>query len=126
MPYKYLLNDYSDLFEYSDTLKASSYHFKVDWDCYRLLVAEKVYALISVHNNKPIIILKGLPEENEFMRLNCKGVTYGYHMNKQHWITIDLEDNDFSIEEILNFIKQSYSLVVAKLTKKQKEQFYLT
>jgi predicted DNA-binding protein (MmcQ/YjbR family) len=45
----------------------------------------------------------------------------GYHMNKKHWNSIVMENNlpDNQIEE---WIHDSYELVVAKLTKKDREK----
>lgn len=122
---KILIKEYPYIFEYSNTLKASHYTYKVDWEAYVMLVDDKLYALFSIHNDKPIIILKGLPEENEFLINNFKSVTPGYHMNKQHWFNIELDENEFTNEQIYNFIKQSYKLVIAKMTKKKKEELGL-
>jgi len=45
----------------------------------------------------------------------------GYHMNKKHWNSIVMENNlpDKQIEE---WIHDSYELVIAKLTKKDREK----
>lgn len=120
-----IYSNHKNIFDFSLTLKSSIFDFKLEWDAYRLMVGTKLYALISNHNGNDIIILKGLPEENEFMIKSFKSVSPGYHMNKQHWFTINLDQNEFSEEQLFNLIKQSYKLVVSKLSKKMQRELYL-
>jgi predicted DNA-binding protein (MmcQ/YjbR family) len=42
-----------------------------------------------------------------------------YHLNKKHWITVSL-DGSVSDNLLLHWIDNSYDLVAASLTKKQK------
>ena len=45
----------------------------------------------------------------------------GYHMNKKHWNSIVMENN-LPDEQIKEWIIDSYELVIAKLTKKDREK----
>ena len=45
----------------------------------------------------------------------------GYHMNKNHWNSVYIEDC-FDDELIISLIDQSFNLVVSKLNRNQKEQ----
>ena len=48
-------------------------------------------------------------------------VVPGYHMNKKHWNTVSMQDN-LSDELIKEWITDSYNLVVAGLTKRDREK----
>lgn len=43
--------------------------------------------------------------------LKRKGFLPAYHMNKEHWIGIDLNNEELKFEEILNFICLSFEIV---------------
>lgn len=43
----------------------------------------------------------------------CQGVTYGYHMNKKHWVTINVNNTALTLEEITQLV-----LLSERLTKK--------
>jgi predicted DNA-binding protein (MmcQ/YjbR family) len=50
---------------------------------------------------------------------NC--VKAGYHMNKKHWNTVEL-GGDVDDELLMELVDHSHGLVVARLTKKQREE----
>lgn len=52
------------------------------------------------------------------------GVHPGYHMNKRHWITVDL-DGSVPDGEIAQLIDQSYALVVGGLRVKERKALEL-
>ena len=62
------------------------------------------------------------PEVAVELREKYSAVTSGYHMNKTHWNTINL-DGSISDKEILIWIDHSYELIAATLPKK--EQLFL-
>lgn len=49
-----------------------------------------------------------------------EGITPGYHMNKKHWISVHF-NKDVPDRMIKELVKQSYDLVVASLSKKERE-----
>ena len=55
------------------------------------------------------------------LRARYAAVTPGYHLNKRHWNTVTL-DGSVPDEEVLELIEHSYDLVVARLTKAQRDQ----
>ena len=61
------------------------------------------------------------PEKCIELREQYSGIKPGYHMNKKHWNTIS---TDGSVPDglMFEFIKNSYNLIVAGLTKKLKEE----
>lgn len=64
--------------------------------------------------------LKCRPEQTEDLRDKYEGIRPGYHMNKRHWISVYF-DSDVPDETIKELVKQSYDIVVASLSKKEKE-----
>jgi len=55
-----------------------------------------------------ILNLKCPPELNDILK-NGRHILPGYHMDKEHWISVVLERTD-SEDEIYNLIKQSFEL----------------
>jgi predicted DNA-binding protein (MmcQ/YjbR family) len=78
-------------------------------------VGEKIFALSDVENFTSINV-KCEPELAISLREEYPAVQPGYHMNKQHWNTIVL-DGSVSDQMIYNWIKHSYDLIVASLSK---------
>lgn len=83
-------------------------------------VMGKMFALCDVDEFESIN-LKCDPVRALELRAAYEEIQPGYHMNKNHWNTIDtqgvLED-----EFILELIDHSYKLVVAKLPKKDRSK----
>ncbi len=65
--------------------------------------------------------LKCDPEQAIELRERYDAVTPGYHMNKTHWNTIDLESN-IPPKLIKEWIDHSYELVVNGLPKKDRNK----
>jgi predicted DNA-binding protein (MmcQ/YjbR family) len=53
------------------------------------------------------------------LRGRYAAITPGYHLNKRHWNTITL-DGSVPDEDVLELIDHSYDLVLAGLTKDQR------
>ncbi len=83
-------------------------------------VMGKMFALapISVFDT---VNLKCDPERAIELRERYEGITPGYHMNKQHWNTVDITG---SVPEklIRELVDHSYDLVRASLPKKVWEE----
>ena len=43
--------------------------------------------------------------------ISRKGFLPAYHMNKEHWMSIVIDDTDVSTEEILSVLEMSYEIV---------------
>ncbi len=83
-------------------------------------VMGKMFALTNLESFERINI-KCDPAYAIELREQFNAVNPGYHMSKKHWNTISI-DNTISDDLIYEWIKNSYDLVVTKLTKKQKEE----
>jgi predicted DNA-binding protein (MmcQ/YjbR family) len=81
-------------------------------------VAGKIFLIANI-TTPASINLKCDPEKASELREEFDAVTPGYHMNKLHWNTVLLE-NSIPDTIILNWINDSYNLVVEGLPKKDK------
>jgi predicted DNA-binding protein (MmcQ/YjbR family) len=81
-------------------------------------VMGKMFALTDI-TDFASINLKADPEKAIELRERYEAVIPGYHMNKKHWNTI-LLDGSVPEKLIKAWVDDSYELVAAGLTKKQK------
>ncbi|MGW7292698.1 MmcQ/YjbR family DNA-binding protein [Streptomyces xiamenensis] len=63
--------------------------FGPDWEVFK--VRGKVFMLLTEAPGRPVVILKADPGEALALREQYRHITPGYHMNKQHWITVEGE-----------------------------------
>ena len=64
-----------------------------------------------------IVDVKCEPEEIDFFTQQ-PGFFHGYHMNKNHWLTI-LLDGSVPLETVCSFISHSFDLTAPKIKKKK-------
>jgi len=83
-------------------------------------VGGKMFALLSLAD-EPSINLKCDPEKALELREHYEAVTPGYHMNKQQWNTVQL-NNSLDNHLIQNWIDDSYDLVIQKMPKKDRDR----
>jgi predicted DNA-binding protein (MmcQ/YjbR family) len=67
------------------------------------------------------INLKCDPEKAVELRERYPSVRPGYHMDKKHWNTVDM-DGSVPVKLLKEWIDCSYDLVVAKLSKRLREE----
>jgi predicted DNA-binding protein (MmcQ/YjbR family) len=80
---------------------------------------KKSFALIYRKDRKLCVNLKCEPFEADFLRQAFKGVTPGYHMNKEHWNTVVI-GADVPDAELLRQINNSYDLIKPKERKRRR------
>jgi predicted DNA-binding protein (MmcQ/YjbR family) len=85
----------------------------------------KMFATLAYNGDDVNMNLKCDPNEANSLRDIFSGVTEAYHMNKRHWITVDLS-GDVPDGEIERLIDNSYSLVVKNLKKVERESLELS
>ncbi len=85
-------------------------------DVLTVRIAKKMFALIMIGNEEPRVNLKCDPALAIELRRKHPAVIPGYHMNKQHWNTVQL-DGSVPEAEIREMIDHSYALVVKGLKK---------
>ena len=82
-------------------------------------VMGKMYALTGIDTFESVN-LKCDPELAIELRETHEGVHPGYHMSKKHWNTVDIDL--ISDENLLKWTDDSYELIVAGLSRKQKDE----
>ena len=83
-------------------------------------VVGKMFALLNLANNQSIN-LKCDPDKALELREHYSAVLPGYHMNKKLWNTVVLDDS-ISEKLIKEWIDDSYTLIVEKMTKKLRDE----
>jgi len=99
--------------------KGVTENFPFDDTTLVMKVLDKMFALGNLDGDLNIN-LKCNPEKAVELREQYPAVKPGYHMNKKHWNTIEV-DGSIATGTIENWIDDSYNLVVSKMTKKQRE-----
>ena len=84
-------------------------------------VGGKMFAYSSPTNSPPSITIKLDPLLGQMLRSTYDAVQPGYHMNKEHWNTVTLDDS-ISEGELLSWIDESYTLVYSKLPLRIRKQ----
>ena len=80
-------------------------------------VSGKVFALSPLGDRPLRISLKCEPALAEQLRDTYPSITPGYHLNKRHWNTVEI-DGSLPDELVLDMVEDSYDLVVAKLPRR--------
>jgi predicted DNA-binding protein (MmcQ/YjbR family) len=84
-------------------------------------VAGKIFALATLDEIPATVNLKCDPDLALALRDQYDQVRPGYHMNKKHWNTVEI-DSGFPEAELRKMIEHSYDLVMRTLPKSQRDQ----
>lgn len=106
--------------EYCLSLKGTDEGFPFDENTLVFKVMGKMFALTNL-NGDFYVNLKCDPDKAIELRETYPCVQPGYHMSKIHWNSVRI-DGTVSDQLLESWIKDSYELIVSKLTKKQKEE----
>jgi len=90
--------------------------FGEDWDVYK--VRDKVFMLQTAITGDPIVVLESSPADAKALRSDNDDITPGYHMNKQHWITLH-PYGGLKAGLVKELVTESYLLVVQGLPKNE-------
>jgi predicted DNA-binding protein (MmcQ/YjbR family) len=82
--------------------------------------AGKMFALL-LDSDPAKLTLKCDPNRAVALRERYRAIVPGYHSNKRHWNTIDL-DGSVPEDELFELVDHSYELVVSGLTKAQRDE----
>jgi predicted DNA-binding protein (MmcQ/YjbR family) len=91
--------------------------FGPEWDVFK--VRGKVFMLMTAVTGASIVILKADPADAVALRAQHEDITPGYHMNKQHWITLH-PGGRLEGELVDDLVTESYVLVVEGLPRAQR------
>jgi predicted DNA-binding protein (MmcQ/YjbR family) len=86
--------------------------FGPDWGVFK--VRGKVFMLFTGITGEPIVIVKANPEDAIALREQYEDIGPGYHMNKQHWITL-YPGGNLKEQLVDDLVTESYLLVVRNL-----------
>jgi len=109
--------------EYCLKKKAVTESFPFDNDTLVFKVGGKMFALLSLNSDFGLN-LKCEPDKAINLREQFNDITPGYHMNKEHWNTLNL-NGKLKPELIFELIDHSYNLVKNSLPLKVKKEFNL-
>lgn len=115
-----LVMDIETYREYCITKPFVTEEFPFDNETLVFKLKGKIFALGSIANFKSVN-LKCDPEAAVVLREQFEAVQPGFHMNKKHWNTIQL-DGSISWKQLKEWIDNSYSLVLECLPKKEQEE----
>ena len=87
-------------------------------------VAGKIFTLAVLDTYPLRLNLKCDPEKAIDLREHYESVRPGYHSNKKHWNTIEV-NGEIPKEVLYKLIDHSYNLVISKLTKKMRQKYLL-
>ena len=87
-----------------------------------IMTVEKSKLGLEGKNPVDIMDVKCDPDMTN-MIIQTHGFLPGYHMNKQHWISVRL-DGAVPQEEVVRLCKSGYALIFAKLTKKMQKEIF--
>ncbi len=88
-------------------------------------VAGKMFALVALAGGPGSVSLKCDPEWALALRAMHEAVRPGYHLNKRHWNTVEL-DGTVDDAELHEMVEHSYELVVGRLPRSQRDHLGLT
>jgi predicted DNA-binding protein (MmcQ/YjbR family) len=93
--------------------------FGPDVDVYK--VAGKIFVILAPTNSPPTVALKCEPELALELRAEYAAVTPGYHLNKKHWNTVQLDDS-VPEAELARMVAHSYERVVLTMPKATRDR----
>ena len=83
-------------------------------------VMGKMFAILST-GNAAFVILKSDPGLAELLREQYAGIGHRSHLDPRFWISVSL-DADVPAKEVKRLAAQSYDLICAGLTRKQRDE----
>jgi predicted DNA-binding protein (MmcQ/YjbR family) len=84
-------------------------------------VGGRMFALIMLDGDPGFVNLKCAPELALELRARHWAVRPGYHANKKHWNSVDL-DGSIDNDDLRDMIEHSYGLIVDALPRAQRER----
>ena len=106
--------------EYCISKKAVTESFPFDETTLVFKVMNKMFCLLGLDDLR--ISLKNDPEKNVQLRAEYPAIYEGYHLNKQHWNTIEL-NGTVPKTLLIEMIDESYEIILQSLPKKKLEEY---
>jgi predicted DNA-binding protein (MmcQ/YjbR family) len=84
-------------------------------------IGTRMFALVALDGDPGTVNLKCDPELAIELRARHGAVRPGYHQDKRHWNTVDL-DGSIDDEEIREMVEHSYELVMSRLPRAERQR----
>jgi len=98
------------------SLPSSTWDTPFDEETVVFRVGGKIFALANQHTRPLKVNLKGEPGFNRDLRSSFPDIVPGWHMNKEHWNTVNLEGS-LETPFVEGLIRHSYDRIRAGLPK---------
>lgn len=95
------------------------YPFGEDVAVYK--VGGKVFAIVPVAGDPAHVTLKCDPDWAVQLRAEHRAVEPGYHTNKRHWNTVEL-DGSIPVAVVQEMVRHSYELVLDGLPRRERDR----
>ncbi len=79
-------------------------------------VGGKMFALVTVDGEPGHVTVKADPDDVVALQAQYRSVRPGHHMNKRHWVTVDLVDDD-AAHLAVELVEDSHRLVASALSR---------
>lgn len=113
--------DLQELKNYCLNKKGVYEDFPFDDETLVLKVGSKMFALTNINEKDLNVNLKCDPIMSQDLRREYNAIKPGYHMNKTHWNTVEI-NGSIDDKTIKMLIDISYDLVFKGLKKKEREE----
>lgn len=80
-------------------------------------VGGKIFAISGLRSPELQVSLKVEPELGERLRASYPEIRPGYHLNKRHWVTLDL-DGALEDRMVRDLVEDSWALVASSLPRR--------
>ncbi|MTK13500.1 MAG: MmcQ/YjbR family DNA-binding protein [Clostridiaceae bacterium] len=110
-----------ELKDYCLNKKGVHEDFPFDDETLVLKVGSKMFALTNINEKDLKVNLKCDPIMSQDLRREYNAIKPGYHMNKTHWNTVEI-NGSIDDKTIKMLIDISYDLVFKGLKKKEREE----
>lgn len=110
-----------ELKDYCLSKKGVHEDFPFDDETLVLKVGSKMFALTNINEKDLKVNLKCDPIMSQDLRREYNAIKPGYHMNKTHWNTVEI-NGSIDDKTIKMLIDISYDLVFKGLKKKEREE----
>ncbi|WES68066.1 MmcQ/YjbR family DNA-binding protein [Superficieibacter sp. HKU1] len=104
----------SELLQYCMAKPGAEQSVHSDWKATQIKVADVLFAMVKIVEDRPAISLKTSPELAELLRNEHKDVRPSKHLNKAHWSTVYL-DGTLPASQIYYLVDASYQQAIATL-----------
>jgi len=95
-----------------------------DWKATQIKVADVLFAMVKIVEDRPAVSLKTSPELADLLREKHKDVRPSNHLNKAHWSTVYL-DGTLPDSQIYYLVDASYQQVLGTLPEDKRRQLPL-